>query len=109
MDRHSPSMAEQIAQASSAFERGRTGHAPKSVNVVLSGDTLVITLRGALSPAETSLAKSPAGATRKSTEAMSKPEAASARQITSFSLRWPTFQAPPCTARSGSTASSRAR
>ena len=64
MDQSNGTMAEQIAQASSAFERGRTGHAPKSVNVVLSGDTLVITLRGALSPAETTLARTPAGATR---------------------------------------------
>lgn len=35
---------------------------PKSVTVVLSDQTLVITLHGALSPAETALAKSPAGA-----------------------------------------------
>jgi uncharacterized protein YbcI len=32
------------------------------VTVVLSGDTLVITLHGALSPAEKALAQSPAGA-----------------------------------------------
>ena len=35
---------------------------PKSVTVVLSESTLVITLHGALSPAEKALAKSPAGA-----------------------------------------------
>ena len=35
---------------------------PKSVTAVLSEDTLVITLHGALSLAETALAKSPAGA-----------------------------------------------
>ena len=40
----------------------RTGHVPKSVTVVLSESTLVITLHGALSPAEKALAKSPAGA-----------------------------------------------
>ena len=45
-------VAQQIAQAAIAFEQRRTGHAPKSVAVVLSGDTLVITLHGALSPAE---------------------------------------------------------
>jgi uncharacterized protein YbcI len=55
-------MAQQIAQAASAFEQRRTGHAPKAVNVVLNEDTLVITLRGALSPAETAVAQSPAGA-----------------------------------------------
>ena len=55
-------MAQQIAQAASAFERQRTGHVPKSVTVVLCEDTLVITLRGALSPAEQALAQSRAGA-----------------------------------------------
>ena len=44
------------------FEQQRTGHVPKSVTVVLSDDTLVITLHGALSPAEKALAHSPAGA-----------------------------------------------
>lgn len=55
-------MAEQIAQAAVAFEKERTGQAPKSVTVVLSENTLVITLHGALSPAEQALAKSPEGA-----------------------------------------------
>src|SRR6185369_4715449 len=55
-------MAEQIAQAALAFEKRRTGHAPESVTVVLSETTLMITLHGALSPAERALAKSPAGA-----------------------------------------------
>ena len=45
-----PTMAEQIAQAAKAFQQQRTGHEPKSVSVVLSGDTLVVTLHGALSP-----------------------------------------------------------
>ena len=35
-----------------------------SVSVVLNADTLVITLYGALSPAETTLARTPAGAAR---------------------------------------------
>jgi uncharacterized protein YbcI len=55
-------MAQQIAQAASAFEHQRTGHTPKSVTVVLGDDTLVIRLHGALSPAEKALAQSPAGA-----------------------------------------------
>ncbi len=55
-------MAQQIAEAASAFEQQRTGQLPKSVTVVLSENTLVITLHGALSPAEKALAKSPAGA-----------------------------------------------
>jgi uncharacterized protein YbcI len=55
-------VAEQIARAASAFEERLTGRAPQSVTVVLSGETLVITLHGALSPAEKVLAQSPAGA-----------------------------------------------
>src|SRR5690349_21947129 len=41
-------IAQQIAQAASAFEQQRTGHAPTAVTVILSEDTLVITLRGGL-------------------------------------------------------------
>ncbi len=62
MDKSNSTMAQQVAEAASAFERQRTGHVPKSVTVVLSEDTLVITLHGALSPAEKAMAQSPAGA-----------------------------------------------
>ncbi len=62
MDKLDSTVAHQIAQAASAFEQRRTGRTPKSVAVVLSEDTLVITLHGALTPAERALAKSPAGA-----------------------------------------------
>jgi uncharacterized protein YbcI len=63
MDKNKPTMAHQIAQAAIAFEQRRTGsHVPKSVTVVLSEGTLVITLHEALSPAERELAKTPAGA-----------------------------------------------
>ena len=62
MDKIEPSVAQQIARAASAFEHRRTGRAPKSVAVILSENTLVITLHGALSPAEKALAKSPEGA-----------------------------------------------
>src|SRR4051794_23048974 len=55
-------MAQQVAEAASAFQLQRTGHAPKAVTVVLSEDTLVITLHGALSLAEQTLAKNPLGA-----------------------------------------------
>ena len=56
-------MAQQIAQAAIAFEQRRTGnYVPKSVSVVLSEGTLVVTLHDALSPAERELAKTPAGA-----------------------------------------------
>ena len=62
MEKLKPSVAHQIAQAASAFQQRRTGHTPQSVAVILSENTLVITLHGALSPAEKALAKSPAGA-----------------------------------------------
>jgi uncharacterized protein YbcI len=62
MDNSHTTMAQQIARAASEFEQLRTGHGPKSVTVVLSEDTLVITLHGALSPAEKALAQTPAGA-----------------------------------------------
>jgi uncharacterized protein YbcI len=55
-------MAQQIAQAASAMERKRSGLLPKSVTVVQGDGTLVITLHGALSPAEHALARTPAGA-----------------------------------------------
>ncbi len=51
-----------IARAASLFEQERTGNTPKSVTVVLSDTTLVITLHGALSEAEKAMAKSPEGA-----------------------------------------------
>lgn len=62
MDMSNSAMAEQIAQVAIAFEQRRTGHRPQSATVVLSENTLVITLHGALSPAETALAQSPEGA-----------------------------------------------
>jgi len=62
MDRSDLSQARQIAQAARAFEQQTTGRLPRSVTVVLSDDTLVITLRGTLSPAETALARTPEGA-----------------------------------------------
>ena len=40
------------------FEQRRTGHAPERATLVLSEDTLVITLHGALSPAEKALDRS---------------------------------------------------
>jgi uncharacterized protein YbcI len=55
-------MAQQVAQAVMAFQQKMTGHAPKAVTVVLSQDTLVVTLHEALSPAERDMAKSPSGA-----------------------------------------------
>jgi len=64
MDQTNSTKAQQIAQVAIAFEKQRTGHRPQSATVVLSEDTLVITLRGALSPAEKAMAESPEGAAR---------------------------------------------
>src|SRR5690606_1380837 len=44
------------------FHEKRTGHTPRSVTVVMVADTLVVTLHGALSPAEQALAQSLEGA-----------------------------------------------
>ena len=62
MNEHRPTLVQEIAEATIAFKRKTTGHAPKAVTVVLSQDTLVITLHEALSPAEKDMGKSPAGA-----------------------------------------------
>jgi uncharacterized protein YbcI len=64
MKKLDPSVAQQIAQAAIAFQKQRTGHEPQSVAVVLSGETLLITLHGALSPAEKEMAKSEEGAAK---------------------------------------------
>jgi hypothetical protein len=62
MNKSHSTMEQQIAEASSAFEKRPTGHAAKDVIVALTENTLVITRPGALSLAEKALAKSTAGA-----------------------------------------------
>jgi uncharacterized protein YbcI len=57
-------MAKQVALVAADLQQQRTGHAPQSVGVVLSEDTLVITLLEALTPAEKALSKTPQGAAR---------------------------------------------
>jgi uncharacterized protein YbcI len=57
-------MAQRLAQAAMALQQERTGHGPDSVTVVLSGDTVVVTLHGALTKAERTLAQSPQGASK---------------------------------------------
>src|SRR5436309_204068 len=64
MEHSDSTVAQQIAQAAIAFELQRTGHTPQSVTVIVNRDTLVITLRGSLSPAERVLAQTPDGAAR---------------------------------------------
>ena len=62
MKKLDPTMAEQVAQAISVFQERRTGYPAKAVTVVLSDDTLVVTLHEALSPAEKALSGTPEGA-----------------------------------------------
>lgn len=57
-----PTIAKQVGRVAIAFQQQSTGHAPESATVVLSEDTLVVTLRGALTRAEKALSQSPAGA-----------------------------------------------
>jgi uncharacterized protein YbcI len=61
MATHERTQAQRIAEAAMNYEKLRTGHSPHSVTVVLSGETLVVTLHGALSPAERALAETPTG------------------------------------------------
>jgi len=64
MEKFTSDMAERVAKAAIAFQLERTGHAPSAATVVLSGDTLVITLHGALSEAERVLSQSSDGAAK---------------------------------------------
>lgn len=64
MTQSTKTMAEQIALAVIVFQHKMTGHRPNAVTVVLSGETLVVTLHGALSPAEQATSQSPAGAAK---------------------------------------------
>ena len=64
MEKSNGNMAKQIADVAAALEKKRSGLVPKSVTVVQSEGTLVVTLHGVLSPAEQALAKTPAGAAK---------------------------------------------
>jgi uncharacterized protein YbcI len=64
MNQSESTMAKQVAQVAIAFQTEQTGHAPASVTVVLSEDTLVITMHDALTPAEKALSLSADGAVR---------------------------------------------
>ena len=55
-------MAQRVAEVAIAFQEARTGHAPKAATVVLSEETLVVTLHDALSAAERTLAATASGA-----------------------------------------------
>lgn len=62
MENSALTMAEQVAHTVRDFQQQRTGHSPKSVTVVLSEGTLVVTLHEALTPAEKDLSRTPEGA-----------------------------------------------
>lgn len=64
MDKAQLTVAQKIAEIASALQQERTGHAPRAVTVVLSEDTLVVTLHEALTPAERALALTPQGAAK---------------------------------------------
>jgi uncharacterized protein YbcI len=55
-------MAQHVARVARDFQQRRTGHAPKSVTVIFSDGTLVVTLHEVLTPAELALARTQAGA-----------------------------------------------
>jgi len=64
MDKNDPTAVQKIAEAASNFQLETTGHRPTAVSVVLSDETLVITMHDALSPAERALSKSSEGANK---------------------------------------------
>ena len=103
MDTAQLTIAEQVAQAASDFQRKRTGHTPTAVTVVLGGDTLVITLHGALSPAEKALAGSPAGAAqvqeyhRQLFTSSSEPLRREIKRITGLEVRETAAEVEPAT------------
>ena len=62
MDKTELTVSQQLADAARDFQIRQTGRAPSTVTVVMSEDTLVVTMHEALSPAEQSLATSAEGA-----------------------------------------------
>ena len=59
---HDSHIARELARVASTLQQQRTGLAPKAVSVILSEDTLVVTLNDALTPAEKYLSRTPKGA-----------------------------------------------
>jgi uncharacterized protein YbcI len=62
MNDHDSDIARELARVASTLQQQRTGLAPKAVSVILSEDTLVVTLNDALTPAEKYLSRTPKGA-----------------------------------------------
>jgi uncharacterized protein YbcI len=63
-DSNDKSAARKIAEAATKFQFETTGHNPRAVSVVLSDETLVITLLDALTPAEKALTSTAQGASK---------------------------------------------
>lgn len=57
-------IARELASAATRFQLQRTGHIPTAATVVLSNDTLVVTLHDALTPAEKALSRTAEGAAK---------------------------------------------
>ncbi len=64
MNKLESTMAQQVAQAVMSFQMKTTGHMSKGATVVLSENTLVVTLHEALSPAEKELSRTSEGAAK---------------------------------------------
>jgi len=62
MDRSNFTIAEQVAHTIRDFQTQRTGHTPRSVTVVFSQGTLVVTMHEALTQAEKVLSRTAEGA-----------------------------------------------
>ena len=62
MPNSASTMAQEVADAVTKLQTERTGHAPGTVTVVLSEDTLVVTLNNALSRAEIEMSQTEEGA-----------------------------------------------
>ncbi|QDT62499.1 hypothetical protein SV7mr_50470 [Stieleria bergensis] len=62
MNESKSTLTQQVARVAGAMQQKRTGVAPTAVNAILSGNTLVVTLDDALSPAEQALLRTPQGA-----------------------------------------------
>lgn len=103
MHKNDSTIAQQIAEAVSAFQTQSTGHTPTAVTVVLSEDTLVVTLHGGLTAAERALAGSADGAARLQEfhrqlfATSSKSLRAEIRRITGRDVREATAEVDPAT------------
>jgi uncharacterized protein YbcI len=62
MDESKSQMTQRLARVASTLQRQRTGVAPKAVTAILSENTMVVTMEGALTLVERALVRTPQGA-----------------------------------------------